>query len=67
MSRRWISTNKRDLYMARCSTHRDRNAIAVLQRPKKQGRGGVNLRFYCQECLDRKRQRDPEIRVGWVI
>jgi hypothetical protein len=61
--RRWIITKKDAFDYAQCSTHRDRPAVAILQRPQKRGYGNVNLRFYCQECLDRKIARDPQIPI----
>ena len=61
--RRWISHSSFDTMGASCSTHRDREAVAVLIRPKKSGRGVVNMRYYCDECLQRKIERDPEIEI----
>lgn len=46
-----------------CSTHRGRHAIAILRRERKREVGWVNVRFYCQECFDRKKERNPEIPV----
>jgi hypothetical protein len=61
--RRWISTTFYPFPNFRCSRHRDRPVVAILRRHRSDGLRAVNMRFYCQECLDRKIARDPEIPV----
>uniref|UniRef100_A0A6M3XTC0 Uncharacterized protein n=1 Tax=viral metagenome TaxID=1070528 RepID=A0A6M3XTC0_9ZZZZ len=61
--RRWISKSFYPFPGFCCSTHRDRPVVAILRRWSKNGRYAVNMRYYCQECLDRKVARDPEIPI----
>jgi hypothetical protein len=59
--RRRITVFRVPLTNIYCSTHRGRHAIAILCRSQKHGPGWVNMRFYCDECLQRKQKRNPEI------
>lgn len=61
--RRWIAKLPPGVNWATCSQHRDRVPVAALVRRSKVGPFNVNMRYYCQECLDRKIAKDPKIPV----
>lgn len=61
--RRWVCKSFDRLPNMRCSTHRDRPVVGILRRWSKDGRYAVNMRFYCQECLDRKVAKEPNIPI----
>ncbi len=47
-----------------CKSHRDRPALAVLQKQEEEGEPVYNMRYYCLECLQKQLKRTPGLRVS---
>lgn len=48
--KKWIEMLPKSDVERKCSSHRDRPAVAVLMRERKEGKPPVPVRYYCQEC-----------------